>query len=92
MTAVARSDRRAFADAFYELFTTDLRPELAQIRVPVLLVLAESAPLDIARDQTQSIAVHETVVLPNTRHFVFFDDPPGFYELVDGFLAAHPNN
>ena len=91
MAEVARSDKRAFADAFVELFTTDLRPDLPQIRAPVLIVVAESAPLDSVRQQTVSIAVHDVVMMPNTRHFVFFDDPAGFFELVDGFLVAHPN-
>jgi pimeloyl-ACP methyl ester carboxylesterase len=90
IAAVSRSDHRAFADAFYELFTTDIRADLPQTRAPVLVVLADTAPLDTARQQTAAIPLHEVVVVPNTRHFVFFDDPGGFYELVDSFLAAHP--
>ncbi len=29
-------------------------------------------------------------MLPGTRHFVFLDDPPGFFDTVDRFLLAHP--
>jgi N-formylmaleamate deformylase len=87
---VARSDRRAFADAFDELFAMDLRPEVANIRAPVLVVLSELSPVDEVRAQTAPISSHEVVVLPGTRHFVFLDDPPAFYDAVDRFLLVHP--
>jgi pimeloyl-ACP methyl ester carboxylesterase len=87
---VARSDHRAFADAFDELFSTDLRGDVGKIRVPVLVVLSELSPLDELRTQTADIADREIVVVPNTRHFVFIDNPPGFFTAVDQFLVAHP--
>nr|HEX4312311.1 alpha/beta hydrolase [Kofleriaceae bacterium] len=90
MPAVARSDRRAFADAFDELFTTDLRAEVGKIRAPVLFVLSDVSPADEVRAQSAAIANHDVVVLPNTRHFVFLDDPPAFYATVDRFLARYP--
>jgi pimeloyl-ACP methyl ester carboxylesterase len=88
--AVARSDRRAFADAFDELFSTDLRPQIASIRAPVLFVLSEISPADELRTETAPILNHEIVVLPNTRHFLFLDDPVAWFDTVDRFLLAHP--
>lgn len=38
--AALRSDRKAVADATYELMTTDLRPELGDIQAPVQVVYA----------------------------------------------------
>jgi pimeloyl-ACP methyl ester carboxylesterase len=85
-----RSDRRAFADAFVELFSTDLRADMRHVRAPVLVVLAETSPVDEIKSQTDPIPHHEVVVLAGTKHFVFFDDPAAFYRVVDAFLAAHP--
>jgi pimeloyl-ACP methyl ester carboxylesterase len=87
---VLHSDRRAFADAFSELFRVDLRPLLPNITAPVLMVLADGPFQDKIREQITAIPTHKSVVLPHTRHFVMFDDPPGFYRTVDSFLAAHP--
>jgi pimeloyl-ACP methyl ester carboxylesterase len=88
---VARSDKRAFADALVEMAVVDIRPQVARITAPVLLVLADTPPYpELAARQVQPIAHKELVVLPKTQHFVFFDDPVGFYRVVDQFLAAHP--
>ncbi len=84
---VLRSDRRAFADAFVEHFATDLRGDLGHIRTRVLVVLADGPYQDIIRDQVSGIRSREVVVLPRTRHFVMFDDPAGFFRVVDAFLA-----
>jgi pimeloyl-ACP methyl ester carboxylesterase len=88
---VARSDKRAFADALVEMATVDIRPQLAAIKAPVLFVLADTPPYpELVARQTQPIARRELVVLPKTQHFVFFDDPDGFYRVVDRFLATNP--
>ncbi len=87
IAAVARSDKRAFADAFMELFTTDIRPQLAAIRAPLLVVLADNQTLADVTAQLTDIPDRQVVVVPKTRHFVFFDDPDGFFKVVDQFLA-----
>jgi N-formylmaleamate deformylase len=89
LAEVAKSDRRAIGDAIYELSTTDVRGELAKIRVPVLLVLADGSLQDEFRHQASGVREHEVVVVPNTGHFVMLDDPAGFFAAVDGFLARH---
>jgi len=86
---VVRSDRRTFADAFVELFATDLRAGLPEITAPVLVVLADGPYQDKIREQVATIPVREVVVLSRTRHFVMFDDPAGFFRVVDAFLAKH---
>jgi pimeloyl-ACP methyl ester carboxylesterase len=57
----------------------------------VLFVLSEVSPADVVSAQTATIANHDIVTLPNTRHFVFLDDPPAFYATVDRFLARYPS-
>jgi N-formylmaleamate deformylase len=90
LVGVGRSDRKTIGDAVYELFTTDLRAGLSQIRAPVLLVLADGSLQDGLRAQAGKIPDHQVVVIAHARHFVFVDDPPAFFTAIDAFLAAHP--
>ena len=89
--AVVTSDRRAFAGAFYDVFTSDVRPVLGNIRAPVLVVLAADTPAELAESELAALPGHELRVVPNTRHFVMLDDPGAFFAAVDTFLAAHPS-
>jgi len=87
LAAVARSDRAALGDAVYELFTTDVRGDLAHIRAPLLLVLADGSLGDGMRAQATPVPDHQVVVVPGAGHFVMLDDPDAFYRAIDQFLA-----
>ena len=89
IAAVVKSDQRAFADAYFELFSTDLKPRLTKIATPVLLILADSKINKVIREQMKPVKQLAVVELPNTRHFVMHDDFPGFSKALDAFLAAH---
>jgi N-formylmaleamate deformylase len=90
LAEILRSDQRAMADAFYELFTTDIRPELPGITAPVLAIIADSPYRKFIVEQLAPVPEHEVVVIPHTKHIVMYDDPAGFQRAVDSFLAAHP--
>jgi pimeloyl-ACP methyl ester carboxylesterase len=85
---IARSDRAAIGDAIYELYTTDVRPELPNIHAPVLAVLADGSEQAQFRAHASKVPKHQVVVVPNAGHFVMLDDPQHFEAAVDGFLAA----
>ncbi len=87
---VLRSDQRAMADAFYELVSTDLRPDLSKIKVPLLAIVADSEYQQMFAPQLAAVSRHEIVPIPQTRHMVMLDDPAAFYRVVDRFIAAHP--
>ena len=87
MDALVRSDRRTFADAFVELMTTDLRPELPKITAPVLVVLADSGFSKQIGEMDSVIPHHQTETIAGAKHFVMIDDPDAFYRVVDAFLA-----
>jgi pimeloyl-ACP methyl ester carboxylesterase len=89
---VAKSDRQAMGDAVYELTTTDLREKVAKITSPVLVVLADGMFQQQITKQIEVIPDHQSIVIPHTRHFVMFDDPPAFFKAIDTFLAAHPGH
>jgi proline-specific peptidase len=69
----------------------DLRPELARIDAPTLVVTGEldfiTGPLSAA-ELGDGIAEAKTVVLPGTGHFVFVEAPSAFREAVLAFLEV----
>ena len=90
------SDRATTADAYYELLTTDLRPELARIVVPttVLYVRPNGLPItDAQADATyrQLYASLPNVTLirvPDSAHFIQIDAPDRFRSELRTFLGA----
>jgi pimeloyl-ACP methyl ester carboxylesterase len=93
--AAGRSDVATVANAFSELLSKDLRPDLAKISMPVLVIAAGDAafPHDkleqLWRVQIDPIRGVELHVVDGARHFVMLDQPDAFYALLDAFLAAH---
>lgn len=100
-----KSDPPTVALAMYEMMVTDLRPEVAKIQSPVLLIAAGEVSMDGGRtqspdfkksliaayaDQIASIPKHELVVAENARHFIMLDQPEFFYTTVEKFLAENP--
>ena len=90
LDAIAKSDRQTMGDAIFELVTTSVADKVDKITAPLLLVLADGGYQGMYKQQVASVPHHEVVVLPHTRHFVFFDDPAGWYRVIDKFLAEHP--
>lgn len=94
--ASAKSDPKATGDAMYFLMQTDLRPEVAKIKVPIVVVAADGngeIPRDVLEKtwhaQIDAIPTHELVVIDHSKHFVMLDQPDAFYATLDAFLAAH---
>ena len=85
--AVVRSDKRTFANAFAEMMSTDLRPELPKITAPTLVVVSDGDFGKVIVKMDETIPHHESETLAGTRHFVMIDDPDAFYRVVDAFLA-----
>lgn len=92
-----RSDRAAMADLRYEILTTDLRPEMPNIEVPVLVIgagqpwIKSPEDLDGVRqwylDRLGPIPDFELLIAEQARHFVMIDDPKWFLEKVTDFVA-----
>jgi len=89
LAAIAKSDRQTMGDAIFELVTTSVSDKVANITAPLLLVLADGGYQQMYTQQASTVRHHQVVVLPHTRHFVFFDDPTGWYKVIDKFLAEH---
>src|SRR5688572_21191345 len=89
------SDPAVSGQAMYDLITTDLRPELARIKVPVtvLWVVPPNAPVNAAQMEgfyKQSYAEAPQAVLkriPDAYHFIMFDAPEAFQTELRAFLS-----
>jgi pimeloyl-ACP methyl ester carboxylesterase len=89
LALVAKSDRRAFADAIYEMVTTDLTDDVKEIKSPVLILAADGGFQKRIEGQVQTISDHEMIVIKGSKHFLMFGEPQYFAE-IDKFLKEHP--
>ncbi len=92
-----KSDRFAVADAMAELFSIDLRDEIAKIKSPTLVLgswiafkqytdhdkTVANLKAQYARLAGVEVRVHDT-----SRHFIMWDDPNWMFAQIDGFLSA----
>jgi N-formylmaleamate deformylase len=93
-----KSDPKAVGQAFYDLISTDLRPGLKSIQVPVLLIGSDALAPDAAEKaktheaysaQIAPVPRHKLVFAPTSRHFIQLDDPDFFYREADAFLKEN---
>jgi pimeloyl-ACP methyl ester carboxylesterase len=90
------SDSSVSAQAMYDLITTDLRPELGNIKVPatVLWVRPPSAPVSeeqmagFYRTSYSNLPQARLVRVPDAWHFIMWDEPEAFRRELGRFLAA----
>ncbi len=95
------SDRTAVADAMAELWATDLRDDLAKIKVPTLVLgswIAFKQYTDHARteanlrSQYAKLGGVEIEVTDTAHHFIMWDDPNWMFGHLDRFLNAKESN
>jgi pimeloyl-[acyl-carrier protein] methyl ester esterase len=91
----AVSDRTVVARAMYDDLTLDLRPGLAGIRTPIVLLYPDNAPLGVPAGMMEKVypAVYapastvKPTLVANSQHFIMFDQPQAFDTALDAFLA-----
>lgn len=87
------SDRRVYAHAMVEDMGTDVRPDLASIKTPAVLLY----PVDPERQKEETVTALYTgaygtmpnmklVKVMDSRHFIMYDQPGIFDEQVKAFL------
>lgn len=77
------SDRAAMADAYYELFTTDLRDAISAIRAPTLVLVPwdgsqrqdAATTLEMYRQQYRKLPQAQVRIIKGSRHFLTLDQP-----------------
>ncbi|MBT9393830.1 alpha/beta hydrolase [Hymenobacter sp. NST-14] len=90
------SDPATVAQAMYDMYTTDLRPAVARIQQPVLVLGAWAAyqAYGSTKESTRAIFEQQYAKLPRHRvemseagrHFLMYDDTQWFFRQADAFL------
>ena len=91
----AVSDRGVVGRAMYDDLTLDLRPGLAAIRTPIVLLYPDNVPLGVPAGMMAKVypAVYASAtsvkptLVANSQHFIMFDQPQAFAQALDAFLA-----
>jgi pimeloyl-ACP methyl ester carboxylesterase len=92
-----KSDPKVAGDAYYELLTSDLRPDLSKIESPVLIVSALlGKPEGVTNEETMAFVRAEYSGLKraefsffdNAHHFVFFDEPDKWIAVLKSALDS----
>jgi pimeloyl-ACP methyl ester carboxylesterase len=90
------SDKSVVARATYDDMTTDLRPELQNIKVPVTVLYPWDSKSGYSQAQTDWFYQQNYAALPNKTfaridnsfHFIMLDQPDAFLAQVDRFLGS----
>ena len=91
-----RTDPATAGNMIAEALTTDLRPAVAQITSPVLVVGTNSSAPDASsrariasayEAQLTTIPKHQLVMAESAKHFVMIDDLPFLLKTIDEFLG-----
>jgi N-formylmaleamate deformylase len=90
------SDPATTGQAMYDMYTTDLRPEVARIQQPVLVLgtWAAYVAYGATKAGVQGVFEQQYAPLPHLtlrmseagKHFVMYDDPQLFFASTDAFL------
>ncbi|MBG8555858.1 alpha/beta fold hydrolase [Hymenobacter guriensis] len=90
------SDPATVAQAMYDMYTTDLRPEVARVQQPVLVLGAWAAyqAYGSTKESTRAVFEQQYAQLPRHRvemseagkHFLMYDDTQWFFQQADAFL------
>lgn len=100
ITQVARwsqaSDPATVAQAMYDMYTTDLRADVARIKQPVLVLgsWAGYQQYGSTKESVRATFAQQYAQLPQARielseagrHFLMYDDPAWFFAQTDAFL------
>lgn len=91
-----QSNPPTVAKAMYEMNVTDLRNEVAKIKVPVTILGAWIGYKNygVTKEMSEKMYSNQYTLLPNktiimsdnAKHFIMYDDPQWFFEQMDQFL------
>ncbi|MEP6948148.1 MAG: alpha/beta hydrolase [Ginsengibacter sp.] len=85
----AASDRKTLGYTFVEMYTTDLRNDIAKINIPVLVLGSTYGTKEISQKilgEQYSLLPDKRIFIAPTKHFIMYDDPIWFREQVKNFL------
>jgi pimeloyl-ACP methyl ester carboxylesterase len=85
-------DPAAVGRAMSELFSRDLRADLARLQAPLLLLGSSAddnaSAAEIYQQQIAAAPRHRFIHMTNARHFIMYDAPDRFLQIVERFLTC----
>lgn len=88
------SDRASFANAIHALMTTDMRPRLGGVKVPVRVIAAANPYAPRTRVEPLFAAAYagtpdfQLTIVEDSFHFIMFDQPEAFEQALRAGLTA----
>jgi 3-oxoadipate enol-lactonase len=90
LDALAKASVAGFAATCRMLGTVDLRPRLAELKVPTAVIVGEqdlATPLDMSRDLQARIAGATLEIIPRAKHLSFIECAPEAANALGRLLA-----
>ncbi|MBX2899923.1 MAG: alpha/beta hydrolase [Cyclobacteriaceae bacterium] len=88
---ILEADRKTYVYGYTDLLKLDVRPALAQIKVPVLILGAPFPTKEIVlpnyEKQYINLANKQLEIAPGGRHYIMFDQPEWLYNQINNFLT-----
>lgn len=88
---ILEADRNTFVYGYTDLLKLDLRPVLANIKVPVLILGAPFPSKEVVlpnfEKQYANLANKRIEIAPGGKHFIMYDQPDWLYNQINTFLA-----
>ncbi|WP_048919161.1 alpha/beta fold hydrolase [Rufibacter radiotolerans] len=91
-----KSDYKTTGQAMYEMYTTDLRKDIAGIKSPVLVLgawfgyknygVTKETTTNMYKGQFANLPSAEVKIADTARHFIMYDEPAWMFAQMDAFL------
>lgn len=85
-----QADRETYVLGYTDLLKLDLRPQLKNIKARTLILGAGFPSLEIAKEnfekQYANLSQKTIEMIPDSKHFIMFDQPELFYEKINAFF------
>ena len=87
---IMKTEREIYVKGYIELLKLDLRDQLSSIKIPTLVLSADSFGKEqatkVMEGQYANLENKEIKVATDSKHFIMFDQPEWFYDQVNSFL------
>ncbi|HET9054648.1 MAG TPA: alpha/beta hydrolase, partial [Cyclobacteriaceae bacterium] len=88
---ILEADRTTYVYGYTDLLKLDLRPALANIKIPVLILGAPFPNKEVVtpnfEKQYANLSNKTITIAPEGKHFIMFDQPEWLYTQINTFLA-----
>ncbi|MFY0628803.1 MAG: alpha/beta hydrolase [Flavobacteriaceae bacterium] len=88
---ILEADRKTYVYGYTDLLKLDLRAALSKVKAKAFILAAPSygaVAKETMEKQYANLADKNIEMVPNSKHFIMFDQPEWFYKKVNAFLTS----